>query len=299
MPCTRQPLPEPAPGVYPKMPEAEYHQREAVNASMLKSCGSPLEMHEWRSTEDEGSTGAMRFGTLIDAMLTVPEKFENRVVVEATPGAITKTWNKHQDQHPGKVLSCPEWEDVAIPKIRKRLADLPDVRRLLGMEGPQSGFKLIGRQLPLFWENARTRLLCKCLLDLIGVENDRVQIVQIKTTRDTEDGAFGRQCLELQYDIQAAQEFEGVKSLAKQLRVNPTQIDYWFLAIGNSAPFDVVAYKAPEEFIELGQKRRDPKLAAYAQAYSTDRWVGFGGASGCAGLDVPEWALKRWAVGVG
>lgn len=307
MPCIRQPLAEPKPGVYPKMPESEYHQREAVNASMLKACGSPLQMKRWRDTADDGRTAAMWFGCLVDALLTNPKLYHARVVIDdLSPGAVSKTWAKHAAANPGKLLVPREWEDEAIPAIQENLENLPDVRRLLGMPGAKgAGHETVGNQLPLFWEHPKsqygqgTGLLCKCLLDHLGVENDRTVIVQIKTTRDTEDGAFGRQCIEMGYDIQAAQEFEGVRTLAKQIGVDPSQIDYWLVAIGNAEPFDVVAYKAPEEFLELGGKRRYQRLAMYAHAFQNDRWPGYGGPSGCVGLDVPEYILKRWTVGVG
>jgi len=104
-------------------------------------------------------------------------------------------------------------------------------------------------------------LRLQSMLDRACMAFGRHAYVELKSTRDPSPEAFTRQAEELGYDLQAA---FGQRAIRAALGDPDAEVDVYFVAVRNCAPFEVWTSQASERFLERGAEKVDDTLARLA-----------------------------------
>lgn len=266
-----------------ELPNDEYHRRDEVSASMLKSMAK-----SWRWFEAEyvsrtmprKETAAMALGTAIHAAVLEPEEFRRGYVV--TPSGAsdkrTKAYKEWRASIEGdkQILSQGEYGTIrsAMDSVRSH----PIVSRLLESKDRQIEQSIIFDDL--------TGVPCRIRPDLVVPPF----IVDIKTTQDAMPGAFAKQAANLHYDLQAAHYTEGM------LHVD-FSVDWQFLfvAVETSPPFRCRVIDLEESDRMAADEHRQHLLREYSLRRQSNDWADEGEQHVCT-ISMPRWHRREAIV---
>lgn len=295
MPVNRkQPIECPAPGVYRDMPEEKYHKLNAVNASLLKDCATPLEMLYWLETEPDAATYSMFFGSALHAALLRPLHYDaNKCVVAGLrPQAIAKTFAKAAIDNPGKIiLAEDEWEE-RIDKIRRRCAFSPDVNAALNAEK-----RILCETVVIADDNPGTGLRMRCMVDLLTEVAGQARLYDVKSTSAENPREFLREIWSRGYDIQLAMYRRVLRNAGVRDKTTNLPIRGGWIVCQTKAPYDVYLLDCDEHWEQLGDARLNERITKFAHALANEKWPGHGGGSGTIVVPPEKWMLSQYFQG--
>lgn len=255
-----------------------YHDHPAISASKLKKIitGTPLDY--WAAYEDPQRTPvlpteAMQQGSLVDALLTQPKRFDDLYEVAPNVDRRTKAgkeqWKESQLKaraRGAQVVSAP-WVFNA-KSIANTLKTSPQVEDYLDGDG----------QHPHYWHDSEFDIDCRYLPD---IENPETGLLcDLKKTKCASPRQFQAQAYSLGYDIQLAHYAEGFKdkhgSYPKTLA---------FIAYEWNWPFNHSVLVASESFIEMGRRRREEAICLIKECRGLNEWP----SHGVGTIDPPRW----------
>ena len=255
-----------------------YHDRPEYSASMLKKycCGTAVDF--WAAYQDPDRmpmvpSDAMKQGSLVDCLITEPEKFSRKYIVAPIVDRRTKVgkaqWAETQEiaRTQGAEVITTEWHHTA-QLIVSKLKNDPIASEFLQGSG----------QVPHFWHDAENDVECRYLPDLEQPEDGL--LVDLKKARSANPHDFARQSFALGYDIQVAHYAEGFRD---RHGAYPKQIV--LLAYEWAYPFNYSVNVISDELLEVGRQRRNDAIAGIKACRGTNEWPSWG----INTMEAPRW----------
>lgn len=226
----------------------------------------------FRSACDEPAepTAAMRFGTIVHAMLLGPRR-GNPLVVYPGKTRQGNAWKEFDAAHAGvEIVTQTEW-DAAIPAAWA-IATHPLARALAA----GSYFEV-----PLRWKSAG--IDCETSgIDIVGSDF----IAEVKTSTSAQPEWFARQCVKMHYHAQAAFYLDAAR--ANGLNVSR---GFFEIVVEVKPPHAVTVFEMTEPLLELGTKSIALWLERLRACQDEGHWPAY--AQGIVPLEAPAWLLDE------
>lgn len=213
---------------------------------------------------------AFVFGRVAHLAVFEPESLPSLVAVWEGGVRRGKEWDAFEAAHSGKeILKSDEFAELSALALAVR--QKPSVQRHLLSKGHAE---------PTFtWEEQGLPL--KGRADWVS----ELGILELKTTRDASPAAFGRECAQRNYHVQAAMYSDAYEA------AHGRRLPYFIVAAEKSATHDVVAYRVSEELLNAGRERYRAWLELLKSCTASGKWPGAD-----AGLDEMPLVLPAWSV---
>lgn len=286
--------------VNPEVHHRQEHERGELGFVMSR--GELMRFNEcpakWKVGSPQSETSEMRWGSLIDCLLLVPEEFHDRFAVcpETYPDKKTgeqKPWNFNSN-------FCKEWredqEGKTILKHDDRLAADAALRNFNfdEFDALRAGARCqVSLSAEYFDSATELTIPIRALLDLVPGEGEyQNSIVDLKTTSSAEPRAWARKVSSDHLDAQAALYLDLWKAATGEERC-----DFRHVIQESDPPYHVELRLLSAEFIELGRIKYGAALKKYCGCLASGVWPGYQNKSlvfGRWGLCEPE----AWMVTV-
>ena len=271
-----------------------YRANERMNASTLvygiKSMRSLFRAITQGGIEE---TNAMRLGTGIHCLVLEPEEFEKRFCVmpsfELDARNIRAAKNKTESLEDRRTNSkATSFYKSSVALFESANTDKCILTRdqydtalmcIESINGHHSARKYIDgydKEQTLFGEILGVP--CKGRVDLLGE-----CIVDVKTTGDVSESAFGRVCASHKYAFKMAFYQELVRQTTGQIK--PVKL----IAQETSGDFDTVVYEIPQARLDAAFSVVQDVLENYNKAKASDVWTGVDRGINTIELSIPMW----------
>jgi hypothetical protein len=269
------------PGIYPNLPDADYHASEGISNSGLTIIREFSPAHyRARLNEPREETPALTVGKCIHRAVLEPTRF-------AAEFAVAPKFDMRTNV--GKA-ACAEWiaahPDVTpvdqdsmdrYLRIRDAVYADPDANRLLSRGHAERS---------IYTRDPVTGVLVKCRPDFENDSGDPA-IVDLKSCADARRDAFAKSAWDYGYYQQAAFYLD-VRAWCG-LPAAPER--FVFIAVEKEPPYAVKLYEASPTMLRRGRDAYRGALDLYAECLANDRWPGY--EPGITQIDLPAWAEKR------
>ena len=236
----------------------EYHaDKTAVSCTVLKKIlRSTAHMKAYLDEPNKG-TNARLIGTSLHAAVLEPAKFADSYVIWAGGDRRGAKYAKFVADNPGKAILKPE-ELANIIGMRDAIMNY--------QEYPIGSILTNGiNEGSIVWVDKETGVRCKVRHDC----RSKYGNYDLKTTDDSRPQAFVRQCVKLDYDLQAFMYTEG------EFQLTGERPDFYFVAVETSAPFAPWVYQASAAMLASGELKFRKALARYAEFLKTGQYPGY------------------------
>lgn len=258
----------------------EYDEMKArVNFSTLKHMArSPAHYRHARDVGGSDRDVLMR-GRATHLAVFEPEKFQSDCVVYKGKTRRGKEWDEFSWEHCDK--------DVLTESMHASASGVAAAVRSCEMA---QKYLVGGRyEVSCLWEHVTPAIHgvpgfqfgCRARLDVL-LPN---AIVDLKTCKDAQDEAFGRQMINLFGHVQAAWYSDAV------LAITGKRLPYVWIASEAAAPYVTQVYVADDDTLELGRQHYRAWLDRLHVCTEEGRWPGY--AESPMGLVVPRWAIPH------
>lgn len=256
-----------------------YHDHPALSASKLKKfiSGTPRDFwyaYEWPDRMPVMPTEAMRQGSLLDCMITEPERFDSKYAVAPVCDRRTKAgkelWDKCFKAAASKgaeLVNKPMYDTAEA--IKQSLCSDPLVHEYLQGSG----------QVPHYWHDEVHDTEMRYLPDIEDPEEGL--LVDLKKARSADPRHFKSQSYNLCYDIQVAHYAEGYRDKYGEY---PRKIV--LLAYEWNFPYNTSINVISDSLLELGRQRRDRAIEGIKECRGTNEWPSWGVHT----MEAPTWA---------
>lgn len=264
------------PGLYPNLPEAEYHASAGISNSGLRVLGeySPAHYIAYRN-EPREETPAKTEGRRAHSAILEPHLFESRYAVspkfDMRKNADKEAFAHWQAENVGKEAIEQSTFD-RLRGMRDAVHRNMDARQLLSHGHIERS---------VYAADPTTGVLVKARPD-----NDPSHaLADLKSSADVRPEQFSADAFRYGYFQQAAFYLD-VLSWAGQSRDG-----FFFIAFEKHPPFGVRVYEASATMIRRGRDAYRPALDLYAECVANNRWPCY--EDGITQLDLPPWVEKR------
>ena len=305
------------------MTEKEYRSHPAISRSELWWIDRSPEYFQYRKQHPPEPTPSLLFGQVAHKLLLEPEDFETDFAV--APAVDRRTRD-------GKAA----WEEFLLTVGERKPVDAATYEQAAEMIAVARTVPLVNayldgaHELPLFWTDPDTGIECKCRLDAMVRDENRVPvIVDYKTANDASYKAFLKDVVNYGYYFQAAMYSEGVihndlcprlikGKPRKRWTKNPEtgRRKYWteypekivedgnegeiihprwiFIVQEKTEPYSVNIFEMDMDFITAGYDKFRELIGTYASCVDTDYWPGYMGILDEPNLlQLPGWLINR------
>ena len=276
------------PGIYYDVPFSTYLQIEAVSSSLLKSyMKSPA-----HSRVPVKTTGAMRDGRIIHAMILEPEKVKDYIRTAPEGNKNSKAFKEsiareYGIEYPGtwemalSEIECKHPELTISDKstiselqyVAKTLESVPEIMKLLNNTQ---------REVTVIWK--RDGLLCKARFDALGS-----WAVDMKSTKDSSPRKFNSQAFDLGYHIQDAWYMSGLAELGVDAK------GMAFVAFEKTEPVNPMIYTFGDFERDLAIKEVEYLFSLHVECTEKQTWGGYEAVYGSRihTLELPAWYQSK------
>lgn len=238
----------PPPGIYPGIPDHEYHAWSALGSTSIKALATlPAGAYLYRQTHPLESA-AFTLGRAAHSLILEGRKPD--YVVNA-PDRRAKAYKEAAQDADAEILLYHEWQSIC--RMRDSVMANTDAADLLTGHAPEVSLR---------WDEGDVPL--KGRLD--GWHEGRGIIVDLKTTRDASPRGFGRAAAEYGYHAQAALYHDGLSELTGR------DHEYFIVAVEKTAPYLTAVYEVLPDQIDAGREIVRDGIAAYAEAKGANDW---------------------------
>jgi len=253
------------------MDETEYNAIDAIRFSRLKLMAvSALAYHDPPDIDSD----AMALGRAVHAAVLTPGTVDE--VFRVRPAGLDgrtkegKAWAL--DVPPGvDILSAKQGE--AVRRMTEAVYACPEARELLDDAAAiEQAYE---------WTDPATGLRCKARPDLITRSG---AIVDLKSTSDVSERAFGAQIARLYYHAQLAYYSRGFPC-------GESRRDRLFIAAQSAKPWDCIVYRLERPDIERGDALCTTWLRRVAECTESGVWPGAADGRGIITARLPDWAM--------
>lgn len=249
------------------MTEKEYNAAEGIRRSDLWLMNDSPQKFRWHmdNPEDESEKSpSLIFGSAAHKYVLERNDFDNEYAVAPAINRLTKAgkeeWAQFLADNPGKtVITWKDFEQIHKMGIALLGCSLA-VEMLTGQH-----------EVPIFWEDPRTGVKCKCKMDVLRKINGRYVVVDYKTARSAQTEKFNNGLFSLGYHVQAAMYTEGLQT-ALRLDYRP---DFCFVVQEKVAPYAVNVVQVSEDVMQYGDTVYHELLQRYHECSLVDFWPGY------------------------
>lgn len=234
---------------------------------------------------------AMKLGTAAHCRILEPEIFASRYVSTADGRPKTKDDLMAELTQQGitfkKSASKPELEALLYPdgapkdkrerldaKTWEQVHNMWDALRFhdLTSEWFDPGIKAYRKhnEVSIYILNPQGQVLKGRFDRLHSTKDGKLQIVDLKTTKDSSPREFSRTATRLSYDLQAAWYTELATKAFPGI-----EVEFVFCVVETEAPHGINVFKASENFLSNGRKKMAKALDLHAQCVALDYWPGY------------------------
>lgn len=275
------------PGVYPDIPNSEYHGREicdgpSISASGIKAILECPRKYWWNSPLNPNrprkkATRPQALGSAVHCLLLTPGLWadEFHVVPDGFSAAHHKKWHSLMPAYEaaieaGKEVLTQAQADAAMRMVDALQAD--PVARMALVDGRAEA--------TLAWRDEETGVWVRCRPDWLP--NNPTFVPDLKKVRDASPDGFARAVRDYGYHVQAAVYMEGIeKALGVQVD------DFFFLTVEEEPPHVVQAHRLSDSYLEAGRILFRQGLRRFADCLAADKWPGY--ADDVSEIDCPKW----------
>jgi exodeoxyribonuclease VIII len=253
-----------------------YHDHPALSASKLKQAVTGTALDYWARYVDPARqpfkpSDAMRQGSLVDCLITQPERVDALYRVAPTVDRRTKAgkelWAEALAGAGDAELITEDWM-VNASRIRDRLLDDPLTAGYLAGQGQEPGF----------WRDSELEADCRYMPDCEIPEQGL--LVDLKKARDASPRGFQQQAYALAYDLQMAHYAEGYRH-----RYGEYPCEIALVAYEWEWPHNVSVNLLTADMLEEGRRRREEAVMLVKECETTGVWPSWG----VTEFDVPRW----------
>lgn len=267
-------------GIYPDMTDEQYHAHSALGSTGLRNLlKSPLTYYAKHLDPNRPvtePTPAMLAGTLTHTLLLQPELFQQKYVVRPE-------WVD------GRKKDGKEWLEMNSDRIcikeEQMLVAEGQVASIKRKPSIAALFEGAAYELPMFWTDPDTGVLCKIKPDAAKSAGGGVVLTDLKTTSDASPDGFAKSVGNFGYHIQNAFYSEGYQAVT-----GVPVIGFVFVAVSNEYPYDCAAYMLDDAALINGAQKIRRALGIYAECSAEGRWPGL--SDEIQTLSLPPWTLK-------
>lgn len=260
----------PPPGIYPGIPDEDYHKWLALGSTSIKALASkPAGAFLYRQSHPIESA-AFTLGRVAHSLI-LEGRDDAVTVIEATDWR-SKAARDARDAAPGPALLEHEWDTVC--RMRDSVFSNPDAADLLTGHDAEVSLR---------WDLGGVQL--KGRLD--AWHKGRGIIVDLKTTRDASPRGFGRAAAEYGYHAQAALYHDGLAELTSY------DHEYFIVAVEKEAPYLTAVYEVLPDQLDAGRETVRDGIAAFEAATGTNDWPT---RYESQPLDLPMWAYTEQEI---
>jgi len=247
--------------------DTPYRKVDAINQSGLKQIlKSP--MHYWHNYRNpdkpvEAPKASLQFGTALDALVLDGEVKHavQPVEINRRTKAGREAYELWQAELPAGTVILKQEESDKLEDMAESLMNHAHAGDLI-----QASSKAT-----LFWDwihpeplgafiHEPNRIVCKGEADGLLMRDDRIELIDLKTTVDASPDGFSREIAKYSYHIQAAFYTDGAWA---NHDVDLQNIRFTFIAIEKSPPYAIGVYQLANLFIEQGRRQYEEALHIY------------------------------------
>lgn len=255
--------------------EHAYHRGTAgISSTGLKQLmRSPAHYRAWADTRSDGDTAARRFGRAVHCRVLERPEFDRRHVVWHGVDRRAAGYKEFEQAHAARtILSADEMARVEGCEQALLSDSAFPLAGYLGGADDDGGHRVVEpacTEFTIVWVDDATGVTCKVRLDAVGF--DPLIALDLKTCGDARPGAFTRDIVRMNYDLQAAFYMEGLR------RYTGREGTFVFAAVEGERPHGVAFYAlAPDHDLMLnGARKFRHALDLYARCTATGRWPAY------------------------
>lgn len=215
-------------------------------------------------THQRKDTSALNTGSALHTLVFEPETYAERFTTytasKSKGEGARKAWEAFQEDAKGRGLTILDADEAE----RAQGCAAAVRAKASAYIAPSKG----RAEIPITWTDAETGLLCKARLDWLTI--DRL-LIDLKSTRSTEERAFANQAWKLGYFHQQIFYSMGV---AAATGCTLEEVPFLFVAVESEPPYDVALFEPCEESRYAALEDVRKLMVRLAECQRTQRWPG-------------------------
>lgn len=244
------------------MTEREYREMPGIRRSDLFKILESPEKFKYYLEHPEPPTKALAFGSLFHAMVLEPETVERDFAVAPNVDRRTKfgkdMFAKFEKDSYGKIAVAQDMVDLAV-EMRDAVAKHELASKLLRGQ----------HEVAFSWKDDITGEMVKCKVDVFREFEDKVRIVDLKSTENAETEAFTKAAINMGYDMQAAMYSKIVEQCTGK------RVDFIFLAVEKKPPYAINILEADGPLMVYGYDKYRKCIGDYSLCKKDGNWYGY------------------------
>jgi hypothetical protein len=239
-------------------PFSVYRSLEGMNPSTLVHGLKSMRHLQHACTSSRPDTDDLRWGRAVHSLLFEPHEFATKYVMWPQPRR-GKVWIEFRDKAEKagqEVLTADQYSTAQIAAMH--FITEPLVQEVIAKGVPEASFRC-----PI------EGVQCKGRVDWICTVPGKECIVDLKTTKNVEAKAFGRDFFNYAYHVKLAM-YQRMHAEAVGGELLPVKV----IAIEKKPPYDVTIQTVPDAWLELGFSKACELLGDFKKAVTTGKWHG-------------------------
>ena len=263
-----------APGLYPGIPEAEYHADDALSQSGAKLILDAPARYRWDRDHQHEPSEAQELGSITHAIaLGQPDVHH---LVDADSWRTAKARTERDEARAAGLIPVLPAQFAKAQAMADALRNHPYVGAVLAADGDN--------ELSMWWEDTRTGIACRGRLDALRVDaNGTHVLVDVKTAANVAPRPFGKSAADHGYHLQAWAYLDGYRTLTGH------DAAYVLVVVESTEPYWVAPYTLTTLQLDAGREKWETALDLYAECVATNTWPAY--PTDPQPIEMPTWAL--------
>ncbi len=281
MSASAEQLPDDGPklGLFPGIPEEDYHRGKGIGHSGLVTLGNKSPAHFiYEKHHPRARSEAMEVGSAFHCLLLQPHLFEelyvqDEIAIGSRATKAWKTWAAGVRENGFTIIRPDAWANVH---------NMVDAVRSHSRAGILCNPDDIEAELSGYWIDPQTRKLCKCRVD---AWNDAHRlIVDVKKARDASSRGFAKAVAEYGYYLQDTHYMEGMFRIGR-----PAQ-EFVFVVVEDQPPHGIGCWRLDEATKAHSSTHWRRVLNRYAECHTANEWPGY--REDIQEIGMPPWGFR-------
>jgi hypothetical protein len=271
------------PGLYPDIPEDEYHADPVPDGSLSVSAAKKLlppdcpAIFDWERKHPKPPTKSMELGTVVHGL----------VLGTGQPVAVVDAdnWRGNEaKESKAKAIAAGE-----VPMLAKDYAEAKAIAAAV-TEDDDAGplFDSGDAEQSMFWQDSEFGIWLRSRMDWLTWFDGIPTIVDLKSSKDSSPKSFAKSADDFRYFMQDPHYRDG---LAAILRCDPAEIDFVFCVVPVEPPYLVMTYRLEPEDVTLGREQNRIAREKYRDCTAAGIWPKW--SNDITPLALPPYARRR------
>ncbi len=269
------------PGIYRGLPESVYHADSdiapelgrSLSQSGAKTLLSSPARFAWEREHGRPSKDAYDLGTLAHVLI-LGSHDDRLVIVDAYDWRTKAAQEAKAAAYAEGKVPVHRGDLRAASRIARAVRRHPLARAVLASGEPEVSF---------YWRDPETGVTCRARVDWLVPGKALVDVKTVGRYGGADPAAFGRQCAQLDYPMQAAHYVDGWEAVTGE------RLPFVHLIVETEPPHFVTVGQLPDHAIEAGRAKMRAALTEYAERESAGDWPEFDHPNNIVDIPVPGW----------